>query len=104
MALIKRDQLNVIMRYRLKLVCKYPRPRKTKHSLITSKILGCKLRKYSKRKKKSQLTKYGNEKKEYMNDMKLIWGTRARLIGLGAKLQIKQMGSNHSSVPECVVP
>lgn len=63
MALIKRDQLKVIMRCRLKLVCKHSRPRKTKHLLIMSKILWCKLMKYSKRKKKSQFTKDAHEKK-----------------------------------------
>lgn len=36
--------------------------------------------------------------------MKLIWGIHARLIWLGAKIQSKQMGSNHSSVLERVVP
>lgn len=92
------------MRCGLKLVCKHSRPRKTKHLLIVSKILGCKLKKYSKSKNKSQFTKDAHEKKEYMNDMKLIWGTHARLIWLGAKLQSKQMGSYHSSVPEYVVP
>lgn len=56
------------------------------------------------KKKEYQFTKDAHEKKEYMNDMKLIWGIHARLIWLGAKIQSKQMGSNHSSVPECVVP
>lgn len=50
-----------------------------------------------------KFTKDAHEKKEYMNNMKLIWGTHARLIWLGARIQSKQMGSNFSSVPECVV-
>lgn len=59
---------------------------------------------FQKKKNKSQFTKDAHEKNEYMNDMKLIWGTHARLICLGAKIQSRQMGSYHSNVPERVVP